>query len=216
MNHQLQQEHMNDHQHIKCPRCHWLGTFDQCEERPGKFKGELHKWCPKCGKAKTFLVCPPPLEFPKIYPKDLRQLPALSIRQPWAWLVASGFKDYENREWSRSNPGRKFRGRFLIHASQGCTGAEYWDSCRAARECYHRETGGEIEIPPMIIMPRGCIIGAATVTGWCDEPPYDEPWAFTGGLQLEAPEIFEPIPCKGALGFFKPDLSALESGVKQS
>ncbi len=38
---------------------------------------------------------------------------ALSIRQPWAWLIANGYKDIENRSW-RTN----FRGEFLIHAGK--------------------------------------------------------------------------------------------------
>ena len=37
----------------------------------------------------------------------------LSIRQPYAWLIAIGCKTIENRTWNR-----KIRGRFLIHASQ--------------------------------------------------------------------------------------------------
>ena len=37
---------------------------------------------------------------------------ALSLRQPWAWLVVNGIKDLENRSW-RTN----LRGKFLIHAS---------------------------------------------------------------------------------------------------
>jgi len=40
-------------------------------------------------------------------------LPALSIWQPWAWLIANGYKDIENRTW-----WTKFRGPFLIHASK--------------------------------------------------------------------------------------------------
>jgi len=38
---------------------------------------------------------------------------ALSIRQPWAWLIAHGIKDIENRNWSTD-----FRGEFFIHASK--------------------------------------------------------------------------------------------------
>ncbi|WP_206002040.1 ASCH domain-containing protein [Paraburkholderia aromaticivorans] len=41
---------------------------------------------------------------------------ALSIRQPWAWLIVKGHKDIENRTWST-----RFRGRVLIHA-----GARLW------------------------------------------------------------------------------------------
>ncbi|HTV55212.1 MAG TPA: ASCH domain-containing protein, partial [Terriglobia bacterium] len=37
---------------------------------------------------------------------------ALSIRQPWAWLIVNGFKPIENRSWNTN-----FRGRILIHAS---------------------------------------------------------------------------------------------------
>ncbi len=37
---------------------------------------------------------------------------ALSIKQPWATLIAHGIKDIENRTWKT-----KFRGRIYIHAS---------------------------------------------------------------------------------------------------
>ncbi|MCP4687042.1 MAG: ASCH domain-containing protein, partial [Desulfobacterales bacterium] len=46
---------------------------------------------------------------------------ALSIRQPWAWLIANGYKDIENRSWRTS-----FRGEFLIHAGKKFDGAG-WD-----------------------------------------------------------------------------------------
>ena len=42
---------------------------------------------------------------------------ALSIRQPWAWLIVNSHKHIENCDWPT-----KFRGRFLIHASKGVTG----------------------------------------------------------------------------------------------
>lgn len=37
----------------------------------------------------------------------------LSIKQPWASLIAYGFKEYEFRTWKT-----KYRGEFLIHASK--------------------------------------------------------------------------------------------------
>jgi len=37
----------------------------------------------------------------------------ISIRQPWATLIAKGYKDYEFRSWKT-----KYRGEFLIHASK--------------------------------------------------------------------------------------------------
>ncbi|WP_229215634.1 ASCH domain-containing protein [Duganella sp. CY15W] len=39
---------------------------------------------------------------------------ALSIRQPWAWLIVNGYKDIENRSWSTN-----VRGKVLVHASKG-------------------------------------------------------------------------------------------------
>ena len=38
---------------------------------------------------------------------------ALSIRQPWAWLIVAGYKDVENRTWATD-----FRGRIYVHAGQ--------------------------------------------------------------------------------------------------
>ena len=37
---------------------------------------------------------------------------ALSVRQPWAWAVARGHKDVENRSWTTAH-----RGPLLLHAS---------------------------------------------------------------------------------------------------
>ena len=42
--------------------------------------------------------------------RDL-EMRALSIRQPWAWLIVNGHKDIENRSWRT-----KYRGPFLVHA----------------------------------------------------------------------------------------------------
>ena len=36
---------------------------------------------------------------------------AISIKQPWGYLIASGVKDIENRTWKT-----KFRGRILLHS----------------------------------------------------------------------------------------------------
>ena len=37
---------------------------------------------------------------------------AITIKQPWAYLIAAGIKDIENRTWPT-----KFRGRVLVHAA---------------------------------------------------------------------------------------------------
>lgn len=40
----------------------------------------------------------------------------LTVKNPWALLIAQGIKDIENRTWKTN-----FRGRVLIHAAQGLT-----------------------------------------------------------------------------------------------
>jgi ASCH domain len=49
---------------------------------------------------------------PKIrWTPELTALRALSVRQPWAWLIVNGYKDIENRTWQT-----RHRGPLLIHA----------------------------------------------------------------------------------------------------
>lgn len=72
---------------------------------------------------------------------------ALSIRQPWAWLIIHGGKNVENRTWHT-----KHRGRFAIHASQGLTRLEY----HAARD-FALERG--VEVPAFADLQRGGIVG---------------------------------------------------------
>lgn len=49
---------------------------------------------------------------------------AISIKQPWASLIAHGIKDIENRTWAC--PKKYIGQRVLIHAS--VKGSNFWDS----------------------------------------------------------------------------------------
>ena len=42
----------------------------------------------------------------------MKNMKAISIKQPWASLIVNGYKDIENRSWRTS-----YRGKILIHAS---------------------------------------------------------------------------------------------------
>ena len=113
---------------------------------------------------------------------------ALSIRQPWAWLVVNGYKDIENRTWSTS-----FRGRIYVHTGQRMVDDDYPEQ----RE-YMTRAG--IVIPSRLA--RGAIVGEVTIAGCVDESA--SPW-FCGpyGFILEDPVTYsEPVPCRGQLGFF--------------
>ena len=119
---------------------------------------------------------------------------ALSIRQPWAWLIFHTGKDIENRSWTT-----QFRGRILIHAGKGMTQMEYEEAeLFVLEEC--REN---IKIPPPSQLERGGIVGSVEIVGCVSSS--NSPW-FCGpyGFVLRNPKALPFRPCKGQLGFFKP------------
>lgn len=120
---------------------------------------------------------------------------ALSIRQPWAWLIANGHKDIENRSWPT-----RFRGPVLVHASKGMTNDEYED-VEELLWMDPRIRDQKITLPDRKLIERGGIVGLVTITGCVSAS--SSPWFFgpQGFLLLNAnPLPF--IPFKGALGFF--------------
>ncbi|MDR1283894.1 MAG: hypothetical protein LBK99_24210, partial [Opitutaceae bacterium] len=129
-------------------------------------------------------------------------LPALSIRGPWWWFILHSGKRHENRTWLDSNPNKKFRGDFLIHASLGCSHDEYDTACRFATwEC------GVKDVPGFATMERGGIVGRARIVDFVEDSVYkvDSPW-FVGpsALVIDDPQPLPFTPCKGTLGFFRP------------
>lgn len=121
---------------------------------------------------------------------------ALSIRQPWAWLIVNGHKDIENRTWAT-----KFRGPLLIHASKGMTRDDY-----LACEIFCADIPG-VKLPAFEDLQRGGIVGQAEMTDCVRKS--ESPW-FTGEVGFvmanARPRPFHP--CKGALGFFEVERGA--------
>jgi len=124
---------------------------------------------------------------------------ALSIRQPWAWaIITPGVgKDIENRQWPT-----KYRGPVALHASKGCTRAEYEDFIETVHHI-----GETHEFPKGIIVPglkqidRGGIVGVIDIIDCVTEST--SPWFFGDyGFVLANPRPVPFIPVKGALGFF--------------
>ena len=125
---------------------------------------------------------------------------ALSIRQPWAWLIANGFKGIENRSWNTT-----YRGEFFIHASKAMTGKEY-KQCLDFLELLRRDANVAlpiIRLPDRESLNFGGIVGVASLTACVTAS--DSPW-FTGeyGFVLENPRILPFMPCQGTLKFFTP------------
>lgn len=113
---------------------------------------------------------------------------ALSILQPWAWLIANGYKDVENRSWPT-----RFRGRFLVHAGKRW-GQEQRDDFAFVRERFP-------EIPLPATFERGGIVGAATLTHCV--PRMGSPWFFGPiGFVVADARVIPFVPYRGQLGFF--------------
>lgn len=121
---------------------------------------------------------------------------ALSIRQPWAWLIVNGHKDIENRSWST-----QFRGRLLVHAGATMTRADY-EAC----VIFIAPMKTDWRLPALDVLKKQCggIVGEVEIVGCingndaCDSPWFCGEWGFM--LSRAKPLPFRPL--KGALSFF--------------
>lgn len=120
---------------------------------------------------------------------------ALSIRQPWAWLIVNGFKDIENRNWDT-----KYRGPVLIHASSKRPTV---DEVKEARSILERTNGhiAALMMPSANNFQLGGIVGVVRIDGTTRLS--DSPWFFGPvGIQLNYAKPLRFAPMKGRLSFF--------------
>ena len=127
---------------------------------------------------------------------------ALSIQQPWAWLITRGHKDIENREWYTD-----YRGFILIHAgkkmdSDGLatvTAGMGKSSYTEPVPLHYREAWDDL--PLYDEFDFGGIVGYATLQKVVTQS--DNPW-FTGkyGFVLTQRHHVDFIPLRGQLGLF--------------
>ena len=107
----------------------------------------------------------------------------ISVRQPWASLIASGAKDIENRTWPT-----RYRGSLLIHASQRA------DDVTADE--IERRFG--VRLPSTL--PLGGVVGITDIVDCVKQHPskwYAPPhWAFV----LANSRPFPFVQWKGQLG----------------
>lgn len=110
---------------------------------------------------------------------------AISIRQPWTWLIVNGYKDIENRNWSTD-----YRGPILIHAAKTMDRRPILPF--------------DVEIPTDL--QRGGVIGQAVLVDCVEES--NSPW-FTGPygfvLSEATPLLF--VACVGASKIFNLEIS---------
>lgn len=91
---------------------------------------------------------------------------ALSIQQPWAWLIVNGYKDVENRSWPTN-----VRGRIAIHAGKKFDSEGYE---------WVLDNRPDIEMPHPAAFEFGGIVGSAVLTDCITEPLNDEALWFFG------------------------------------
>jgi len=117
---------------------------------------------------------------------------ALSIRQPWAWLIVRGFKPVENRDWFTS-----YRGQLLIHAAK--TYDEDTDP-----QWLERMYGGPLPPREFFARLQGGIVGTADLTDCTRAHP--SPWFFGKyGFVLDNARPLPFMPCRGFPGMFDVD-----------
>lgn len=144
---------------------------------------------------------------------------ALSVRQPWAWLICMGYKDIENRTWWLHMPPflnyPKTTKRIFVHTGKLSDVEAVGNDCQIEKWIIKRLTAKQRSHYYSAIFTKGAIIGEVDIMGCVDESK--SPW-FTGpyGFVLANPKAYAvPIPCKGRLGFFEPEIDFL-SEVKKT
>ncbi|WP_029148584.1 hypothetical protein [Methylophilus sp. 5] len=131
---------------------------------------------------------------------------ALSLKQPFAWLIANGYLLVDDRSW-----GTQYRGPMLIHASKGLY-EEYYQ---------HIKRHTDIPIPDQDKLEYGGVVGIARLV-LCSKPGElpagisREQRAHFGGVHQEYYGfLFEQatplalMPCAGKLGIFEIDIDKL-------
>ena len=115
---------------------------------------------------------------------------ALTVRQPWAFAIAAGAKDVENRSWSSSH-----RGWLAIHASS--TLADAGEDAH----CAQLLVAAGVAPPATTQLARSAVVAVVFVRDILPpEQPLDSDWAQRGcfhWLLRDARPLALPVPCAG-------------------
>lgn len=117
---------------------------------------------------------------------------ALSIRQPWAWLIVNRYKDVENRVWQT-----QVRGRILIHAgAKPVTKSGYDEFLQVCRQRRIKN------YPDRDEFDLGGIVGSVDLVDCVDD---SRSYWFFGpfGFVLKNARRSRFHKVKGMLGFFR-------------
>jgi len=140
---------------------------------------------------------------------------AISLRQPWLWIVVHLDKCIENRRWNTH-----YRGFVLLHASSACSRLEYSEAVEWVRLTISPDLA--MKIPPRVELPFGGICGRAEIVDVLPprlgrpskgegEAPYpagvDGRWHMPEQYGFILANVVQTpfVPCKGALSLFDLD-----------
>lgn len=124
----------------------------------------------------------------------------ITIKQPFASLIAEGIKEYEFRTWKT-----KYRGEILIHAGKGVDRKamkkfeqyhlEYPSGCMIAKahltDCIKIDSEARIMLEQKNPLVYESVVNSTEWDGY--------------GFQLESTEKIKPIPINGKLSFWDYD-----------
>lgn len=137
----------------------------------------------------------------------------LTIRQPWCWAIAAGYKTIENRTWTTQH-----RGKLGIHAAAKWDD-EAEDAARFVRDTA-RAAGHVLPATMQDAMPltaTGYVLAVVDLVGVC-EATWNRPertcncgpWAIPGQVhwRLDFPRrLDKPLAAKGRLGLWELDFT---------
>lgn len=139
-----------------------------------------------------------------LLPKGMKK--ALSLKQPYAWLISNGYLLVDDRTW-----GTQYRGPILIHASKGLYGV-YYD---------YLKSNTDIPLPTKDKLEYGGVVGIASLVLCCrpgelpDGISHQQRAHFGGvhqeyfGFLFELARPLTLMPCRGKLGIFEIDVDEL-------
>ena len=109
----------------------------------------------------------------------------LTVRQPWAHLIAAGGKDIENRTWTT-----RYRGPVLIHASQKIQGEDIaW---------VRQEHGINLTSAKLRVGVTICIVDLTDVVTDHKSRWFEGPYGFVLKNARAVPNVW----MRGQMGFF--------------
>lgn len=120
---------------------------------------------------------------------DIPSEKALTVRQPWAHLIAVGIKKIENRTWQTN-----FRGVLYIHA-----GSKMHET---SMDQINQKFGLDVKPEQLTFSAIIARVDLVDIISRSDDPFFEGPY----GWVFENTQILKPFPLSGKMGLF--DLSS--------